>query len=67
MKNLLSINDFDFIVTPPPNTNKNDVIHEENTISYNCTEHIIRINPISSLVLRIQSSLQEDSYIDWKY
>ena len=47
--------------------NKNDTIHEGNTISYIWSKHIIRINPIPSLVLHMQSSLQEDSYIDWKY
>ena len=46
---------------------KNDTIHEGNTISYIWSKHIIRINPIPSLVLHMQSSLQEDSYIDWKY
>ena len=47
--------------------NKNDTIHEGNTISYIWSKHIIRINPIPSLVLHMQSSLQEDSYINWKY
>jgi hypothetical protein len=47
--------------------NKNDTIHEGNTISYIWSKHIIRINPIPSLVLHMQSSLQEDPYIDWKY
>jgi glycosyltransferase involved in cell wall biosynthesis len=47
--------------------NKNDTIHEGNTISYIWSNHIIRINPIPSLVLHMQSSLQEDPYIDWKY
>ena len=46
---------------------KNDTIHEGNTISYIWSKCIIRINPIPSLVLHMQSSLQEDSYIDWKY
>jgi len=46
---------------------KNDTIHEGNTISYIWSKHIIRINPIPSLVLHMQSHLQEDSYIDWKY
>ena len=44
----------------------NDTIHEGNTISYIWSKHIIRINPIPSLVFHMQSSLQEDSYIDWK-
>jgi glycosyltransferase involved in cell wall biosynthesis len=47
--------------------NKNDTIHEGNTISYIWSKHIIRINPIPSLVLHMQSSPQEDPYIDWKY
>jgi hypothetical protein len=47
--------------------NKNDTIHEGNTISYIWSKYIIRINPIPSLVLHMQSALQEDSYIDWKY
>jgi hypothetical protein len=47
--------------------NKNNTIHEGNTISYIWSKHIIRINPIPSLVLHMQSSLQEDPYIDWKY
>jgi hypothetical protein len=49
------------------NGNKNDTIHEGNTISYIWSKHIIRINPIPSLVLHMQSHLQEDPYIDWKY
>jgi hypothetical protein len=47
--------------------NKNDTIHEGNTISYIWSKHIIRINPIPSLVLHMQSALQEDTYINWKY
>ena len=46
---------------------KNDTIHEGNTISYIWTNHIVRINPIPSLVLHMQSTSQEDPYIDWKY
>lgn len=37
--------------------NKNDIIHEGNTISYIWSNHITRINPIPSLVLHMQSSL----------
>lgn len=47
--------------------NKNDTIHEGNTISCIWSKYITRINPIPSLALHMQSTLQEDPYLDWKY
>ena len=47
--------------------NKNDTIHEGNTISKIWETDVMRINPIPSLTLHMQSHLQEDPYIDWRY
>lgn len=47
--------------------NKNDTVHEGNTISQIWQNHVMRINPIPSLTLHMQGHLQEDSYIDWRY
>jgi hypothetical protein len=46
--------------------NKNDTIHEGNTICKIWETDVMRINPISSLTLHMQGHLQEDSYINWR-
>jgi len=46
--------------------NKDDTIHEGNTISKIWETDVMRINPISSLTLHMQSHLQEDPYINWR-
>ncbi len=46
--------------------NKNDTIHEGNTISKIWQTDVMRINPIPSLTLHMQGHLQEDSYINWR-
>jgi hypothetical protein len=46
---------------------KNDTIHEGNTICKIWETDVMRINPISSLTLHLQGRLEEDPYIDWRY
>jgi hypothetical protein len=46
--------------------NKNDTIHEGNTICKIWETDVMRINPISSLTLHMQGDLQEDPYINWR-
>lgn len=46
---------------------KEDTIHEGNTICKIWETDVMRINPIPSLVLHMQSYLQEDAYIDWRH
>lgn len=46
---------------------KNDTIHEGNTICKIWETDVMRINPISSLTLHMQGRLEEDPYIDWRH
>lgn len=46
--------------------NKHDTVHEGNTINLIWETDVVRLNPIPSLILHMQSKLQEDSYINWR-
>tara|TARA_R110000868_G_scaffold223484_1_gene475376 strand:- start:1846 stop:2634 length:789 start_codon:yes stop_codon:yes gene_type:complete len=45
---------------------KHDTVHEGNTINYIWEKKVMRLNPIPTLTLHLQSNLEEDPYINWR-